>query len=93
MIKGLENLLYEKLRELGLFSLKNPKLWNTGEFDQFVLKKNITGGSKVNGMSVHYVVPCERKRGNGHKLRYRKFHQNIPKYFYFSSNATLEQVV
>jgi len=38
------------------------------------------------------VVPSNRTRGNGHKLKYRKFHFTIKKYFFaVRGGQTLEE--
>ncbi|KAF4794142.1 hypothetical protein TURU_104854 [Turdus rufiventris] len=64
MIKGLEHFFYkERLRELGLLSLKKDY-------------KYLKGGLQENGSRFCSVVPCNRTRGNGQKLMHRKFHLN-----------------
>jgi len=65
MIRGMEHLFYEeKLRELGLFSLKKRSLWGDliGAF-QYLKRAYEKGGDKL-----YSRASCDRTRGNGFKL-------------------------
>jgi len=78
MMRGLEHLSYEeRLRELGLFSLEKRRLRGN------IIKayKYLQGECQDDGFRLFSMLPSDRTRSYGYKLKHKKFHTNMSNIF------------
>jgi len=79
MRRGPQHLSYEeRLRELGLFSLEKRRLRG----DLRNASKYLQSGGQEDGARLFPVVPSDRTRGNGLKMKQRKLQLNPRKNFF-----------
>ena len=85
MIGGLEHLSYEeRLRELGLFSLKKRRF----QEDFIVAFQYLKGAYKQEGEQLFTRVDNDRTRGNGFKLGQGRFRLDIRRKFFTQTLVT-----
>lgn len=84
MVKRLKNLPYEeRLKELGLFTLENKKL----RLDLIAVFQCLKGGFKEDRGSLFARSHVEKRRSNGYKLQWERFHLDIRNTFFFTLTA------
>ncbi|GAB0179961.1 cAMP-dependent protein kinase inhibitor alpha [Grus japonensis] len=75
MMKGLEHLIYEA-EGAGTVQPGEEKAWG----DLINVYKYLCKEDAEDGVRLFSVVPSDRTRGNGHKLKHRRIHLNIQRF-------------
>lgn len=85
MLRGLEQLSYEdRTGELGLFSLKKIKLWG----NLIKAYKYLKSSCYKDGARFCSLLPSDRRRVSGHRLKHRKLHLHMSETFLWGKQSS-----